>query len=369
MATSAPAPARARATAAPMPRDPPVTRATFPARSWCKAISSRVTASTLIREKWNVNSILEGQGAAAGVTELGLCAIGGCVTADLMATARAGRPVPTFAEYVPVVSVAVTPGTPRAYGSYRNRIIEHWGGRRMEEPIPSEVRELMTYVKTHVVARRNARGGRSAAEHLVATLRCLYQRAVDNGLISQADTPARTVAEPRRLPSTRRGRARCPAGGDQRGRRADSDDPELDTLLLRLHTEKPAAAAARWPHAGAPQAPRRPFRRRRPSAPAAAEVPVPGAAGVRIALRGRNPSTTVRSCARSGSWTARTAALVNVITRGVVREASASPARVAAGSASRGSEGRGRRATGPGYCGLAFASARPRAIRDRRRSE
>ncbi len=26
----------------------------------------------------------------------------------------------------------------------------------------------MTYVKTHVVARRNARGGRSAAEHLVA---------------------------------------------------------------------------------------------------------------------------------------------------------------------------------------------------------
>ena len=31
----------------------------------------------------------------------------------------------------------------------------------------------MTYVKTHVVARRNARGGRSHAEHLIAALRCL----------------------------------------------------------------------------------------------------------------------------------------------------------------------------------------------------
>jgi hypothetical protein len=32
-----------------------------------------------------------------------------------------------------------------------------------------------------VVARRGARGGRSAAEHLVAALRCLYGRAVADG--------------------------------------------------------------------------------------------------------------------------------------------------------------------------------------------
>ena len=55
-----------------------------------------------------------------------------------------------------------------------------------------------------VVARRNARGGRSAQEHLVAALRCLYRRAVDDGLIAEADNPARKVAKPRRLPSTRR---------------------------------------------------------------------------------------------------------------------------------------------------------------------
>ncbi len=35
----------------------------------------------------------------------------------------------------------------------------------------------MVYVKTHVVRRRNSRGGHSAEEHLAAALRCLYQRA------------------------------------------------------------------------------------------------------------------------------------------------------------------------------------------------
>ena len=112
--------------------------------------------------------------------------------------------MPTFAEYVPAVSAAVTAGTRRAYGSYWNRIVEHWGTRRLDEPTPSEIRQLMTWVKTHVVARRNARGGRSAQEHLVAALRCLYRRAVEDGLISEADDPARKVAKPRRLPSTRR---------------------------------------------------------------------------------------------------------------------------------------------------------------------
>ncbi len=89
---------------------------------------------------------------------------------DLVTAPQDRPPVPTFAEYVPVVSAAVTAGTRRAYGSYWNRVLEHWGERRLDEIAPSEIRQLMSYVKTHVVARRNARGGRSATEHLV--LRC-----------------------------------------------------------------------------------------------------------------------------------------------------------------------------------------------------
>ena len=156
---------------------------------------------------------------------------------DLVTAPQDRPPVPTFAEYAPVVSAAVTAGTRRAYGSYWNRIIDHWGERRLDEIAPSEIRQLMSYVKTHVVARRNARGGRSATEHLVAALRCLYKHAEDDGLITPGENPARKVDKPRRLPSTRRAVTDdrlaeiCQAAAD------GGDDPELDTLLLRLHTE------------------------------------------------------------------------------------------------------------------------------------
>ena len=161
----------------------------------------------------------------------------GLSPADLAAVPQPCKPIPTFAEYVPVVSAAVSAGTRRAYGSYWNRVVEHWGDRRLDEPTPSQIRQLMVYVKTHVVARRNARGGRSAQEHLVAALRCLYQRAVDDGLIAEADNPARKVAKPRRLPSTRRAVPDTRLAEINETAAATGDDPELDTLLLRLHTE------------------------------------------------------------------------------------------------------------------------------------
>ena len=78
----------------------------------------------------------------------------GLTSADLAAAPQHRREVPTFAQYVPVVSAAVSAGTRRAYGSYWSRVVEHRGGRRLDEPTPSEIRQLMAYVKTHVVARR-----------------------------------------------------------------------------------------------------------------------------------------------------------------------------------------------------------------------
>jgi hypothetical protein len=99
--------------------------------------------------------------------------------------------VPTFAEYVPVVSVAVSDGTRRANGSSWNRVVEQWGDRRLDEPTASEIRQLMKLVKANVVARRNSRGGRSAEGHVVAALRCLYKRTDDDGLVAEADNPAR----------------------------------------------------------------------------------------------------------------------------------------------------------------------------------
>ncbi|GIF69264.1 hypothetical protein Ais01nite_72990 [Asanoa ishikariensis] len=156
---------------------------------------------------------------------------------ELTAGRGTDRALPTFAEYVPVVAAAVSPGTRKAYSSYWKRVVEHWGDRRLDEPTPTEIEALRGRIQAGVVARRNGRGGRSAAEHLVAALRCLYRRAEADGLIRESQNPARKVAKPRRLPSTRR------AVGDARLAEINAvaaisgDDPVLDCLLLRLHTE------------------------------------------------------------------------------------------------------------------------------------
>src|SRR5260370_72749 len=105
----------------------------------------------------------------------------GLPRAGLAAVPQPRTPVPTFAAYIPVVSAAVSTGTRRAYGSYWNRVVEHWGSRRLDEPTPSEIRQLMTYIKAHVVRRRNARGGRRAAGHPGAALRSLYPRGRAGG--------------------------------------------------------------------------------------------------------------------------------------------------------------------------------------------
>ncbi|MDG4787641.1 site-specific integrase [Micromonospora sp. WMMD1102] len=161
----------------------------------------------------------------------------GISPADLLEVRPARPPAPTFAEYVPVVAAAVSPGTRRAYGTYWKKVVQAWGDRRIDEPLPSEIEQLRAQVQANVVARRNNRGGRSAAEHVVAALRCLYRRAVADGYLDAADNPALKVSKPRRLPSTRR------AIGDARLAEINEvairtgDDPGLDSLLIRLHTE------------------------------------------------------------------------------------------------------------------------------------
>ncbi|MBA8823850.1 site-specific recombinase XerD [Saccharopolyspora lacisalsi] len=156
---------------------------------------------------------------------------------DLVATPGEKPPAPTFADYVPQVAEAVSEGTRRVYRSYWNKITTVWGARRLDEPTASEIKQLTEQVRTQVVQRRNARGDRSAAEHCIAALRCVYNHAVADGLISEADNPARRVPKPRRLPSTRRGLPDARLAEINRVAAATGNDPALDTLLLRLHTE------------------------------------------------------------------------------------------------------------------------------------
>lgn len=156
---------------------------------------------------------------------------------DLLATPAEPAPTPTFAEYIPTVAQAVSVGTRRVYRSYWNRIAEHWGHRRLDEPTPSEIKTFAEHIKSQVVIRRNGRGGRCAAEHFIAALRCLYHHALADGLMTEADNPARKVPKPRRLPSNRRGLADERLAEINRVAATTGDDPALDTLLLRLHIE------------------------------------------------------------------------------------------------------------------------------------
>ncbi len=161
----------------------------------------------------------------------------GISPADLLQAAPSRPVAPTFAAYIPVVSAAVSAGTRRVYSSYWNRIGDQWGQRRLDEPAPSDIERLAEHVRTHTVVRRNARGGRSAAEHLIAALRCLYNHAVADGHIAEADNAARKVAKPRRLPSTRRAVPDSRLVEINHIAATTGNDPALDSLLLRLHTE------------------------------------------------------------------------------------------------------------------------------------
>ena len=156
---------------------------------------------------------------------------------DLVRASAAPSQVPAFADYIPRVSYAVSDGTRRVYSTYWDRVIQAWGARPITSVTPLEINQLAEQIKASVVKRRNARGGRSAAEHLIAALRCMYRHAVADGILTQNENPAAHVPKPRRLRSTRRALPDSRLEELSQVAGSTGDDPALDALLLRLHTE------------------------------------------------------------------------------------------------------------------------------------
>lgn len=156
---------------------------------------------------------------------------------DLITTPGEPPPMPTFEVYIPVVAESLSENTARAYGSYWKHVLARWGQRRLDEITASDTRTLAEYVKTHARVRRNSRGGRTAAEHLIAAIRCIYRHAEDDELIDERANPARKVTKPRRLPSNRRALPDNRLDDVNRVSATTGNDPELDSLLVRLHTE------------------------------------------------------------------------------------------------------------------------------------
>ena len=150
---------------------------------------------------------------------------------------RRPQPAPTFDEYVEQVSAAATAGTRRVYGTYWKRIRDAWGSRRLDDVTALEIRAFVEKMKGHLVVRRNARDGRTAAEHLISAFRSIYRHAVDDGIIAAADNPATRVAKPTRLASTRRALSADQLAAICQVAATTGNDPDLDGLLLRLHIE------------------------------------------------------------------------------------------------------------------------------------
>jgi integrase/recombinase XerC len=157
--------------------------------------------------------------------------------ADLLQDPAGPSDIPTFADYIPQVSQAVSDGTRRVYSTYWNCIVKAWGPRLITSVTPLEISQLAEGIKTNVTPRRNARGGHCAAEHLISALRCMYNHAVADRLLPEAENPAARVRKPRRLPSARMALPDARLSEITTVAASTGNDPALDSLLIRLHVE------------------------------------------------------------------------------------------------------------------------------------
>ncbi|WP_280334842.1 tyrosine-type recombinase/integrase [Nocardia wallacei] len=158
---------------------------------------------------------------------------------------------PTFAEVIPAVRATLKPGTARTYGIHLTRLETEWATLRVIDPARADIEDMARAVQAAARANRASRGGTSAVEHLVSTVRCVYRYAEDHGWIRPADNPARTVPIPARKASPRYAIPSGQLAEICHTAATTGNDPELDALILRLHIEtacRRGGALALRPH-------------------------------------------------------------------------------------------------------------------------
>ncbi|MCP2297946.1 Site-specific recombinase XerD [Nocardia amikacinitolerans] len=165
----------------------------------------------------------------------------GIAPEDLVdAAANSVRAVPTFAEYIPKVIAAMPAGGTRAnYVSYWNKLLarEDWRDRPIDEPTVTEFRQLIAETRAARVLRSNSRDGSAGERLFITALRRLYQFALEDGLIDPHHNPAARLKRPRNLRSSRHALPSDLLASINTAAATTGHDPELDVLLLRLHTE------------------------------------------------------------------------------------------------------------------------------------
>ncbi|MGA6205494.1 tyrosine-type recombinase/integrase [Nocardia testacea] len=143
----------------------------------------------------------------------------------------------TFDQFIPHILATESAAQQECYGAYWRLLLTEWGSRRLADPTPTEILQLMNQYKARAVIRSNWRGGSAATRNLLHGIRRLYRLAELDGLITPAANPATKVPMPPKLESTRH--ALTPHQVAELGRIAieTGNDPELDALIVRLHIE------------------------------------------------------------------------------------------------------------------------------------
>ncbi|MFX0581070.1 tyrosine-type recombinase/integrase [Nocardia nepalensis] len=172
----------------------------------------------------------------------------GISPADLVATCTE---VPTFGQIVPAVRQRLTPGTRRTYGTHLDRLEREWTNRHLDDVSKPELDEMTELVRTTSRVNRASRGGATAAQHFVSAARCVYRYAEEKGWIRPSDNPAQQLAMPTRSTSRRYAIPAHQLAEIIDVAATTGNDPELDTLILRLHLEtacRRSGALALRPH-------------------------------------------------------------------------------------------------------------------------
>ncbi len=145
--------------------------------------------------------------------------------------------VPTVKEYLPEVIAAATPAMKRSYMSYWKRAETFFGELRLHEIRATKIEAFRQDVIANSKRRKGHCHGRYAGSQALSAMRKLYRLAVADGLVGEADDPAKKVRIARRLHSTRRALTPAEVADINQAMLLTSRDHELDGLILRLHLE------------------------------------------------------------------------------------------------------------------------------------
>ncbi|WP_051792351.1 tyrosine-type recombinase/integrase [Amycolatopsis jejuensis] len=154
-----------------------------------------------------------------------------------LTTTHSLKHVPTFAEYVPVVAATVSPSSENTWRHYWAVLVDERGGTRLDEPTASDLGTLANIVQQKAARRGNSRDGQGAKSTFVDAVRVLYNQAVYDKLIEANANPAAHLKRPRRHRSLRRALSHRQLCDINHVATTTGNDPHLDALLIRLHTE------------------------------------------------------------------------------------------------------------------------------------